>query len=448
MIRLGFIAALILAVMSCNQAPKTTVKVHVDGEKGDYNPQIITKDSTYEVALDSTGTAVFVLAENLKPGYAQIRYGRVILPAYVEPAKSFEISLNFEGRKITPKFTGEGARKNEYLNSEAFQKYFPDFKLDEDAFIASLDGKVAAFNTALDSMGFDNTFNQLEKKRIHYLVYGALNNYPSYHAYYAQLKDFAPTENFYVKLQAMIPEEEALIDMREYQSALQSMVQTMVYKDMESYDGLTAIKKQIEYVNNNITSPVVAENLLHHYAMNYVGRSGVDHLDVILPAYQAKVSDPAKKAKFDELCAQWAKIAKGQPSPDFKYLDINGKEVSLKDLAGKYVFIDVWATWCGPCRGEIPHLKNLEHQFEKKNINFVSISCDQDKAAWEKMVKDEKLGGVQLHAGGDQSFMNTFMIRGIPRFILLDREGKIIAADMTRPSNPKTVETLNALAGI
>ena len=64
------------------------------------------------------------------------------------------------------------------------------------------------------------------------------------------------------------------------------------------------------------------------------------------------------------------------------------------------------------------------------------------------MVKEDKLGGIQLHNGKDQSFMDAFMIRGIPRFILLDKEGKIIAADMTRPSNPETVETLNQLEGI
>lgn len=168
----------------------------------------------------------------------------------------------------------------------------------------------------------------------------------------------------------------------------------------------------------------------------------------IAPVYNAKVTSADKKAKFDELCGKWAKIAKGQPSPEFKYLDINGKEVGLKDLAGKYVYIDVWATWCGPCRGELPHLKELEHQFKGKNIAFVSISCDQDKAAWEKMVKEEKLEGIQLHFGNDQTFMNNYMIRGIPRFILLDREGKILAAEMTRPSNPKTVETFNALEGI
>ena len=92
-------------------------------------------------------------------------------------------------------------------------------------------------------------------------------------------------------------------------------------------------------------------------------------------------------------------LKEGDQAPTFKYLDINGKEVSLSDLKGKYVYIDVWATWCGPCQYELPHLKELEKKMHGKKIVFVSISCDKDKAAWEKMVKEQGLGGVQLHNG-------------------------------------------------
>ncbi len=85
-------------------------------------------------------------------------------------------------------------------------------------------------------------------------------------------------------------------------------------------------------------------------------------------------------------------LKEGDQAPTFKYLDINGKEVSLSDLKGKYVYIDVWATWCGPCRYELPHLKELEKKMHGKKIVFVSISCDKDKAAWEKMVKETRFG--------------------------------------------------------
>ena len=83
-----------------------------------------------------------------------------------------------------------------------------------------------------------------------------------------------------------------------------------------------------------------------------------------------------------------------------------------------------------------------------KKIVFVSISCDKDKAAWEKMVKEKGLEGVQLHNGGDRVFMDAFGVKYIPRFILLDKEGKVVNANMTRPSNAETEKTLKALKGI
>ena len=141
-------------------------------------------------------------------------------------------------------------------------------------------------------------------------------------------------------------------------------------------------------------------------------------------------------------------LKEGDQAPTFKYLDINGKEVSLSDLKGKYVYIDIWATWCGPCTGELPHLKELEKKMHGKKIVFVSISCDKDKAAWEKMVKEKGLEGVQLHNGGDRAFMDAFGVKYIPRFILLDKEGKVETANMTRPSNSETEKPLKALEGI
>jgi thiol-disulfide isomerase/thioredoxin len=142
-------------------------------------------------------------------------------------------------------------------------------------------------------------------------------------------------------------------------------------------------------------------------------------------------------------------LKSGDNSATFKYQDINGKTVSLADFEGKYVLIDVWATWCAPCKKEIPFLQALEKKMQGKNIVFASISCDQNKAAWEKMVKNEKLGGVQLHTGGDKTFMEAYEIDGIPRFILLDKKGKIIDPNMkNRPSDPTLSAYLNILEGI
>ncbi len=156
---------------------------------------------------------------------------------------------------------------------------------------------------------------------------------------------------------------------------------------------------------------------------------------------QALASGRAEETKADTLKA-------GMDSPDFRYRDVNGKVVTLKDLRGKYVYIDVWATWCGPCCMEIPHLKELERKMHGKKIVFVSISVDESRKVWLKAVKEKKMGGIQLNAEGKEDFMQAYHIDGIPRFILLDKKGKIVDANMTRPSDPKTLERLSELNGI
>lgn len=150
---------------------------------------------------------------------------------------------------------------------------------------------------------------------------------------------------------------------------------------------------------------------------------------------------------------------KGTSSPRFvNYENFAGGNTSLKDLKGKYVYIDIWATWCGPCIREIPSLKKLENQFEGKNIQFLSISVDEgrgykgDAAAayqgWKKMIAEKELGGMQLLAdnGFRSKFIQDYKVNTIPRFILLNPKGNIVNADAPRPSNPQLVKILNALS--
>ena len=136
-------------------------------------------------------------------------------------------------------------------------------------------------------------------------------------------------------------------------------------------------------------------------------------------------------------------------SSPFDYLNFKGGNTKLSDFKGKYVYIDVWATWCGPCIAEIPFLKKVEEKYEGKNIAFVSISVDvqKDFEKWKKFVKDKQLGGIQLFAdkNWNSDFIKSFGINSIPRFILIDPSGKVVSADAARPSDSKLSEQLDAL---
>ncbi|WP_196893224.1 TlpA family protein disulfide reductase [Aureivirga marina] len=143
------------------------------------------------------------------------------------------------------------------------------------------------------------------------------------------------------------------------------------------------------------------------------------------------------------------KLAKGTPSPVFNdYEDYSGGTKSLADFKGKFVYIDIWATWCGPCIKEIPALKEVEKKYHDKNITFISISVDseRDHEKWKTMVKDENLSGVQLFANpADQTFFQQYFVSTIPRFILLDPQGNIVNPDAPRPSSEKLIEIFNDL---
>lgn len=127
----------------------------------------------------------------------------------------------------------------------------------------------------------------------------------------------------------------------------------------------------------------------------------------------------------------------GVPAFQFNYPDINGKKTSLADLKGKVVLIDMWATWCGPCRAEEPHWEKLNEEFNGKPVAFVGVSVDQDKPKWDNYVKEKKLKGIQLHAGSDNELSNAYKVNSIPRYLLIDKAGNLITADSPRPSDPK-----------
>ena len=136
-------------------------------------------------------------------------------------------------------------------------------------------------------------------------------------------------------------------------------------------------------------------------------------------------------------------------APPFDYENHAGGKTKLEDLKGKYVYIDVWATWCGPCRAEIPSLKSIEEKYHGKKIAFVSISVDvaKDHEKWQNFVKDKQLGGIQLFADNNwnSDFIKAFAINSIPRFILIDPDGKVVDADVMRPSNPELQVKLDKL---
>ena len=144
--------------------------------------------------------------------------------------------------------------------------------------------------------------------------------------------------------------------------------------------------------------------------------------------------------RYDQL-----KKEKGTPSPDFEFVGLDGQTYSIISFKGKYIYIDLWASWCSPCIAQIPHLKRLEEKYRGK-VNFVSIAWNDQKDRWKKAVQKYNLTGNQLYASDKNAeFFKFYDVSSIPRFILLDRDGNIIESNAKQPSDKSLDEQLSGL---
>ena len=149
---------------------------------------------------------------------------------------------------------------------------------------------------------------------------------------------------------------------------------------------------------------------------------------------------------FLEVQKSRQKTATGTPAPDITLDTPDGKQVQLKDICkGKFTYIDVWATWCGPCKKEIPYVEKLVERFKGNDkVQFISISVDENVDAWKKMIANDKPQWAQYNVNGEtnKQFSADWGITGIPRFIMIDKDGNIFSADATRPSDERTAQTI------
>lgn len=143
-------------------------------------------------------------------------------------------------------------------------------------------------------------------------------------------------------------------------------------------------------------------------------------------------------------------LKKKDKIPDYVYKDLDGKRISLKSFLGKYVYIDLWATWCTSCIEQTPYFEELEEKFHNKKIVFVSISVDRHQEAWERFVKAEKRRSLQwICPEGDKApILKDLGILTIPRFILLDKKGRILESNFGMPDWSQTEKILSELDGI
>lgn len=139
----------------------------------------------------------------------------------------------------------------------------------------------------------------------------------------------------------------------------------------------------------------------------------------------------------------------GRPAPHFSLEDSNGNIVNLEDFRGKVIYLDFWATWCGPCRKEINPARDLKKRFKGKDVVFLYITLDTDKKGWKKFIKDNNMAGIHLFAGGgfDSKIAQLFDVKGVPTYYIIDKTGLIASNKPKRPSQRGVEQEIQAILG-
>lgn len=376
-----------------------------------------------------------------QPGYYNI-YRNTL---YLTPGDDIQCYITPNNSQAV--FKGKGAEANNYLKDRLFPhagSYLEGgthLKKDYKATLHYIDSMANQRQQQLNELpNTDQKFKELETARIEADYVNSILYYPSYSLIYAKTRQAEMTPKTIDKFLTERKEDVA--------TRIQHIVQDK-FLDVAAVRNVI-INLMTDTINNKglqpyfNSTPRMKEMITALKASMALRRDASDStlLQANMTAERLKNEDFANELR--QKVAQARKLEVGMTAYDFTMKDAKGNIKKLSDFKGKVIYIDFWATWCGPCIQEAPHFEALSKEFNNKDIVFLQVSTDKNSNTWKQYIKSHGKTLPQYNSV-DPILKDKWAIFFIPRFVIIDKNFNIVNPYAPRPSEKQTKELLKKL---
>ena len=372
---------------------------------------------TFEVKLDSVGNYSYEFL-NQQLGLYSIIFGmEKQLPIYINTNTQLRLDLDLNKLKnVQPnpvQFSGNNIEETELLLELEFDKpnhkysrvdykdkYTPmlhDKSSEEfEAFLLESLNKTAKTIEAHKAKYPDISSSLIETLKLNTLLSlnGKFKRYESTHNYLTPNNLVTAPENFKDYFASKIPQNDLELYQtnQAYKSYLGEQYYAKMNEALKSYERETMpyFKAEVTYLNEADIPEIIKSNMYNGLTISYMRAKDSEIKEYLTTIISKYVTDVVSLQRFENFKKKETGYVNGDLAPNFTYPNIKEEQVSLSDFKGQVVYIDLWATWCGPCIKEMPNFKKLKEKYKGQNIAFLGVSFDENLAAWKKMVSENK----------------------------------------------------------
>lgn len=431
--------------------------INYDGNWLNYEENSITAD------LDAKGNFSISLPLSQQYSIIVIRHGKVATEVYGSPGdklkmtadgNEFVSSVQYEGSgsaaelaNFMAKHVVERGLSRGYLigGNEAYVK-------EQQAYLATIDANVQSELDFLieHGMGLPQSFVEFWNAQYEYLKYENILSYPHMHEIKKQGKydiGKVPQENYRVINRVPEKYNDKWLYIWAYRMYVDNYYeQKLNAEDVQNTTPYFFADKKLELAHQHMPSGT-EEYVFAEHIYSHIKYSPMVRTEELYETFSKRYRSSDYADFLVEKINLKKRLAPGSPVVDFTVMTEDGKKVKVSDLKGKVVYIDFWASWCGPCKMQFPYTKKLKRHFKGKDVAFVYVSIDKDEKAWKEAIKKYDLEGYHTRVDDKKSDVTKdYGIRGVPTYFLVDREGNFATEVTPRPSQgDKLINAIEAL---